>query len=63
MWRLRRCSAMSEREPREDWDMNRDGGGAWERERRTPTSADRIRAAAREAGRKAVRVFGKGRRD
>jgi hypothetical protein len=54
---------MSEREPREDWDMNRDGGGAWERERRTPTSADRIRAAAREAGRKAVRVFGKGRRD
>jgi hypothetical protein len=39
--------------------MNKAQGGAWNSERRTPTAVDKIRDAAREAGEKARRVFGK----
>jgi hypothetical protein len=46
-------------EPRPDWDMNKAQGGAWSSESRTPTAVDKIRDAAREAGEKARRVFGK----
>lgn len=49
-------------EPREDWDMNEAGGGAWQPETPRETCADRIRKAAQEAGDKARRVFGKKRK-
>lgn len=49
-------------DPREDWDMNRDGGSAWQPETSRETCGDRIKAAAREAGDKARRVFGKKRK-
>lgn len=53
---------MTEREqdePRPGWDMNKAQGGAWNSEHRCPIAGDRIRDAAREAGEKARRIFGK----
>jgi hypothetical protein len=46
-------------EPRAGWDMNKAQGGAWSSESRTPTTVDKIRDTAREAGEKARRVFGR----
>lgn len=51
---------MTERdEPRPGWDMNKAEGGAWNTEHRTPTGCDKIRDAAREAGDKVKRIFGR----